>query len=97
MVAGTGVLSVAAVIDHNGCAQASGVMVEACRNAHVTGSRNRMMIVVGRARDIFLLFIIVFAAQANVSSDVIRANRLQAQGVLEPNGIGERTTNNSKA
>jgi len=78
------VLSVSAVICHNGC-------------AHVMGMRDRMMMVVGRERDIFLLFIVVLATQASVSSDVIRANRLQAQGVLEPNGIGDRTTSNSKA
>jgi len=75
----------------------TGIMVEACRNAQLMGMRNRMMRVVGRERDIFLLFIVVLATQASVRSDVIRANRLQAQGVLEPNGRGDRTISNSKA
>ncbi len=95
MVAGIGVFNVSAVICHRGCAQLLGVMVEAWMNAQITGSRNRMIIAGGRESDIFCLLNILFVVHARVSSAVMRANRLHAQGVLEPNGRGERTINNS--
>ena len=91
----TGSPSTSAVICHRGWAQDSGVIVDACRNAQVTGIRNRMMIVEGRDWDILLWFNKVFATQASVRSDVIRVSRDQDHGRLEPNGIGDRTINNS--
>ena len=61
----------------------------------MTGIRNRIIITGDRDREMFLWFQIEFVAQASARTDVIRVHRLHAQGVLLPNGIGDRTINNS--
>ena len=92
----TGLPSISAVIGHRGWTQLSGSKVEACRNAQVTGIRNRSITIGDRDRDIFCLLQQAFVAQARVSSAVIRAHSDQDQGRFEPKGIGERTIRSSR-